>query len=305
MNLEKLPTDNLYKFIAISGLFFILIGGVYDYAYVYNIRKLTSDHINLSDKSVIEYKVLISKQSIYFQKLEFLKKQIIMEYNINPDTINHYINTARIKELKALYFEYLELKQELANINNEISLNINDDKFSYEESSLERDKLYRDSVFSSILKTIGGIIFILGLVYWYYKTQRILDKKLKNESNFEKLFEYRFLALKEINIIYYRIQPKRLWEDMDEFESYESVALNQSQINNLISNYLISHSSILDSDELKLIKKIEWISNDIKFEINHNEFTVSSKGIKLSKELLSNLQIVCEKMKVKFDNDYK
>jgi len=152
----------------------------------------------------------------------------------------------------------------------------------------------------------AGIVFFFGgLLFWYFKTQRIQDKKLKKEAGFEKVFNLRFEALKEISFIYNELQPKKIWKDMDVYDYYESIVMSSSNLHNLITDYIGKNSAILSTSEQKEISDLKWIANDMELEINKKDFSVSNRGIKLGEEFSTNLKELCDNMKKKFDKEYK
>jgi hypothetical protein len=306
MDISKLPTDNLYKFIAIGGLIFVLIGVGFSYSYKYKFDKLQIEHLNKIQQESIDFGPLIAKQSTLERKQRFLSEIALKKFNVKsiafPDSC---LKPDVLEKLKPLKYEYEDLVVELAEVEMKIDSNKENLNKKRKEISLEQDKLLDSSVWYYLIALIGILIFIGGVILWYFKTQRILDKKLKNESTFGRLFDLRYEALKEINLVYYKSQPKKTWADMDAYEAYESVAFNQSLLNNLINGYLNRHSAILDATELNKIKELEWISNDIQFEIDKTNFSVSDHGIKLSEQFIGNLKEICDTMKKSFDKEYK
>jgi hypothetical protein len=306
MDIGKLPTDNLYKFIAIGGLILILIGIGFTYTYMYNVEKLQIEQLNRIHNESIDFGPLTAKEASLERKMNFLDKIARNKFDIKSITFpDSTLSPKLFDDFKTLKYEYESLIVEKEAVKKEIDANKENLDFKMKGIQLEQGRILKDSIKYYVLSFFGFILFVAGLLLWYYKTQRVIDKKLRNEANYEKLFDLRYIALKEINLIFYKIQPKRIWEDMDEYEAYENVAFNQSLINQLISSYLNNHSAILDSVDLTALKKLERISNDIQFEINQTQFSVSKTGIDLSKELISNLKLICDNMKTKFDKEYK
>lgn len=407
MDIGKLPTDNLYKFIAIGGLVLFLFGLGFTLAFNFQIDRLQLEEKNRIRQESIKFGPLAEKEASIIRQMDYLDKIARRKYLIKSidytdlktdsilaniyeyieemdypdskkdslysaifyidqadsyskyslysdimDTIQktgyadsimnhvyshtidlfytHLIDSGKyhpiknpslayhdkasyysamdfstLKELKPLKDEYESLNIDLETVREEIEINKEYLNYEKEGIQLERDRLLKGYKGYYIVVFLGVALLIAGLMLWYYKTQRILDKKLKNESNFDKLFEYRYHALKELSLMYYRVYPKKMWEDMDEYEAYQNVTLNQNQINNLIKNYLNEHSAILDPEEIKAFRDLELISNDLRFEVNEKDLSVTPKGVNLSKDVINKLKLILDNMKSKFDKEYK
>ncbi len=306
MDIGKLPTDNLYKFISISGLLILVVGIGFSYGYLYKVEKLQIEVLNRIHQESIEFGPLTAKEASIERKIEYLELLAKIRYNLNSlHLIDTRLTREILAEIKPLKYEYENLRVDLESIRKDIELNKENLEEKKNGIQLEQGKIMKDSIVYYFLSFAGMGIFIAGLYFWYRKTQSIIDKKLKSESHYDKLFDLKYQALQEINLLYFRAKPKKFFHDMDTQEAYSSVAFSQSLINHWLISYLNKHSAIIDTSDLEKLKELESISNDIGFEVKVEEFYVSEKGIKLSTSLIEILKAVCDHMKNKFDKEYK
>lgn len=148
------PTDSLYKFVALSGLAVVLISLYYP---AEQVRELQIQQIDIeASVANIEYENLILKQ-----KAAFLEKQIDQA---DDDEVSRDLHEER-------YQAELALNQKL-----------NTAKASTEKLKILRSdcELYVALSWARLL--IGLAMSIIGFCLWYFRVQRHLDQKLRNEA---------------------------------------------------------------------------------------------------------------------------
>lgn len=174
----EIPTDNLYKFIAIFGL---AIFSLAIYIFVNN-QRIFEESIKESNKThakvIFEESQNVSKKVILDERIEFLHMKIKSEYGIkNTSTILDQ-DYQRIKDKAQFEKDYDNLKKlELE------SLLLHDKEF---HSKLNSDKIYSSiRTYSTlpigILIIIGIALMIVGFSLWYYRTQKYYDKAIKGK----------------------------------------------------------------------------------------------------------------------------
>ena len=205
--IPSLPTDNLYKFIAISGLIMTLV------AIIYPMTILDSAYLKIADlksrRTNIEYELdkLHAKDTLINMKLNELRGNIIndsimekeyknlysVEYNNSIRTlcrskefreyyafVEKYENSlfpfkAKMNEIEDLRKEREDLRIKIINLlkqSNIISGKIDSEIKIYESK--------REIIF--ILLFMGMVLTFSGFFLWYIKVQHLLDIKLKQET---------------------------------------------------------------------------------------------------------------------------
>ena len=166
--MSYLPTDNLYKFLAIAGLIII---GVSVYHTETLLRTLETDSLNIATDLAVGKAEMEFWQSRE-KKLENITKNSIAQQQSRhkPDPEKLEL-TYSIQELKSIEDETERLKRDLR---------ITDAKI---EGKLQKSKkltaqLEKTFFFAKVLIGIGFILTILGFGLWYYNVQRLLDLKL-------------------------------------------------------------------------------------------------------------------------------
>lgn len=304
--MEKIPTDNLYKFISLGGLLIMLLGLSFFFGYTYKVDKLQLESYHKISKNTIDFTPLIAQQATLERKQAYLELLAKKQYHIKSlFFLDSSLTLKDLIKIKPLKYEYEGIGIELAKIQKGIEQNDVLKKEELKRIQLEQREILNNSIYYFLLGAIGFLIFLLGIFFWYWKTQSILDKKLRNESHPSRLFDLRYEALKEINNLFIQSEPKKFWEEMSKYEAYEQVAFNHKAIALFTSNYLNTHSAILDTEDLKAIKELDNISNEIQFTINPDEQTVNNAGIKMAEDFISKLKLLCDNMRNKFEKDFK
>lgn len=204
MQFPNIPTDNLYKFMAITGLITIILSFA---SLFYSLNKLMNDQMDLLKNSAL------SNIDLKYQVNDMYQWSKLADFHISkiPDSIiqsNDYKkiewyvgddDTVRISLLEIDYFLesgmitdqslFALLKTERKIIQNYI-----DTEKNRVIAKSTRKKLNRRMVFSafhfflSVLFTIYGFnLTVKGFRFWYDRHQKYQDMIIKNES--EKINE--------------------------------------------------------------------------------------------------------------------
>jgi hypothetical protein len=184
MNLPNLPTDNLYKFIALTGVILLVITIFYpeyqrknlrDEIEVYNgeVRKLTLEKTKSTEKqkevkkriAILDEKSNCNCQSIVndsiivrTQIIEGPKELIELSKEIDK-LIEEYTQLNRDFDLKSL-----EISTKLALINN------------------KENDLFEINEVTGYFGPFSLLIAFIGFLLWYEKTQKFQDKVLKEQA---------------------------------------------------------------------------------------------------------------------------
>lgn len=160
MSLISIPTDNLYKFIAISGLVLIVSVMFFAETQVSSIEKLIINHKTQSKLLDIETSFLQEKVASLKDEVTYIgESKSLNTPSEKVDAIN--------RENEENSFELKQLKITRA-------------KFEGEVAATE----YLNNKLSRLWPTLlfyfgtGHVLAILGFALWYYKIQRFEDQKM-------------------------------------------------------------------------------------------------------------------------------
>lgn len=222
MDIPNLPTDNLYKFMALAGLI-LFISALYLYESDFSkisdeidqihqeVAILSQDTItintltkDLDERAYIIYDYVIEKYTDLKKTSEPKKysKLIKSFYSKGlPDSSSYflynvfYAYSLRKPELKPLYEEYKVINDKY----HDLAINFNkirvEQKSKLARISTKNKRMMWTGTFYSILLGIGFIISFYGFLFWYYKIQVHQDKLLrysllKEGGELEKMLEY-------------------------------------------------------------------------------------------------------------------
>lgn len=163
MDMLKIPTDNLYKFLAVTGLVLFLGCGYLAYLYQQNIDKELMLHevkIKNLDASISR----LSKEASFPTS----SSEIVSLF----DTINNSPEKAREifkKKDQALQ----DLKDE------ELQKIFEDNLKPYIEREIKDVQKLTSALW--FIAIAGGIVSIIGFLLWYLFVQRYMDIKLRHE----------------------------------------------------------------------------------------------------------------------------
>lgn len=184
INLPNFPTDNLYKFIAISGIVLFIFAIVYP---EYRRTELNKD-ITLNNG---EIKKLLVENNKAKSKLEEIKEEIdILDSNAN--ITGSFVNDSIIRRTRILRGEnnLVEDSKKIDKLVNEWS----DLKIQIELKAIEiniKSELIKNNendikIINEMMNTLGPIsvlITFFGFLFWYSKTQRLQDKMLLEQTS--------------------------------------------------------------------------------------------------------------------------
>ena len=153
MSIPNLPTDNLYKFIALSGVAMFIIINLYSFK---NIIEIEEDIRKLKLES-----------KIYKKESGFIDEDI---NNFNTDGLNSISEV--INQLDPIKIKLRELAIKEIRI-----------KHNLEEVEKRNNDKYLLLIIWSATMIISISMMVYGFSYWYKRVQKFLDIKLKNESS--------------------------------------------------------------------------------------------------------------------------
>ncbi|HCA08207.1 hypothetical protein [Chryseobacterium sp.] len=171
-----IPTDNLYKFIAIFGL---AIFALAIYIFVNNQQSFENSIVNSNlnhSKILLEKSQNDSKRIILDEKIEMLRIKIKVNYGIENTLKISEPEYSKINNKEGFERDYEKLKAfELDNL-------LLGDKAFHIEKNLEKNheniKVYT-TIPMLILSIIGIGLMVAGFSLWYTKTQKYHDKQLR------------------------------------------------------------------------------------------------------------------------------
>ncbi len=183
LNVPNFPTDNLYKFLAISGIVLFLVAVFYPEYRRTEIR----DEITLYNSEINKLSIEKSKAKMKLDEIKNELDELEANIEIKKSTVNDsVISRVRVlsgkKEIVDLSHKIDRLVYEWKDINREIelkSIEINT------KSKLIDDKNSDVKVFddaANILGPFSVLVMTLGFILWYEKTQKLQDKVLAEQA---------------------------------------------------------------------------------------------------------------------------
>jgi len=204
MEIPNLPTDNLYKFMATSGVVIVIVGFLMNY---YGTKDSISELNKIkTENCLLEFDIENLKKSDSLISIELDKLESdFKKYDLVNDSIHEKINIAEIKsfykeqknrdlfvflntyrgdifpeirkleEIKLKRAKRDELEQSIKR--NEILLN---ERYRIWESANSRMNIL--IWMWSIFNGIGALIASIGFILWYRRVQKYMDQELKNKN---------------------------------------------------------------------------------------------------------------------------
>ena len=170
-NIKDLPTDNLYKFMAIFGMLLIVLPFLVFPTiqnYKYRIIDLTTKAA-LKDNELKELEKIVKQVEDKTSQLN--KEEHIKNYE-NEFDVNKSREVNEVEKTVKDVFKKIEIGEiESINLNNELKKVVAD--FNYFAILIYIIKVF---------PIIGFIISIIGFYLWYNKNQKYLDIIIKKES---------------------------------------------------------------------------------------------------------------------------
>ena len=173
MNIPRLPTDNLYKFMAIFGL--ILFGGSIYLSILSADKKFESDDklIILKNQYELDSAVYEFQERISNAKLEKLERDFERDHNEEID-----------RKL------FLEAQQAIVNGSKIIA---SKEKLNQaeREAAFNKERSRHYEFISNVLMILGSFLIVFGFSLWYYFHQKYIDaeQKWKGEIFAEQIKE--------------------------------------------------------------------------------------------------------------------
>ena len=156
MNVPSLPTDNLYKFLAIFGIV-ICIFSIYIYQNKYNLY--TEEFFEVR-KEFAKYGPMLDRVTLLLERIE-----------TDP-------SDKSLPENKKLFAATLDAIDKL---NQEIKTGHEIAEYSKEKEERAWEEIRILWKYSKIFFFIGVLMSIVGFYLWYVKVQKPLDKLLKKQ----------------------------------------------------------------------------------------------------------------------------
>lgn len=170
MNIPTLPTDNLYKFIAIFGLILTALS--------FYVREIPFDERHRLNKEMRNYNIKMDgyvelRNSI--DSTDLIIHKFMEQFDVEParkylDSVDLYM---RVNEnLKKDYADYVHVARDLKNEGKSI--------LSYLEYNDEKVDYYNR--YAKGLLFVGGFLIFLGFSLWYHRHQRYIDAERRWEG---------------------------------------------------------------------------------------------------------------------------
>lgn len=183
MTIPNLPTDNLYKFVALTGIFLFLFTTIYpEYKYqeISNEMTLIDGEISKLDFEKTKIK---EKQKELKNKVDRLDQQCNCGTKsiVNDSIIIRTIILDGSKELLELSSSIDQLVEQWSDLNRQLSIKMID-IITRQKILLNKQKeiqKYQDE--ADIYTPLSFILAFIGFFSWYHKTQSIQDNLLKEQ----------------------------------------------------------------------------------------------------------------------------
>ncbi len=160
--MPNLPTDSLYKFMAIAGLVFI-VSGIY-----FGLNKSHEFEIKMADVSKDSQIINVKVTNLLEQTEELKEKVVEWEKNRNEKLRETYIT--EVKQIR-------QNRDQLEILRIELNQKLDLVKVTGFELKLARIYMYFGLF-------IGCLFVILGFTFWYLKVQFYLDKIIKKKAGY-------------------------------------------------------------------------------------------------------------------------
>jgi len=161
----NLPTDNLYKFLAISGLVIVMFSIYYPFQKDHELKFLLIDIDSEIKLKELQITYLETKSGLLKQELDKIEK-MLNENDQIPDKELH-----RTK-MQTMYDDFYKSVLELHKSN----INIIKDT---EKSQLLNKELEVYKIIGIVSLVLGIIVMVGGFWVWYIKVQRPADNQLQ------------------------------------------------------------------------------------------------------------------------------
>lgn len=185
MSLFTPPTDNLYKFLALTGLVFIAVGLAIPAVFF---RQTGMEYLaQLRGSQELEVQEEFTNQrleTLKHREQEAIGRRTILQKRL--DGLNSTSNSAEVDKLEGLVKEANREIESIADSSKELSLNLALKRAQVNSEETVSVNQRRDS---RVLLGIGAIAFLLGLllsvlgfVLWYRRLQRFQDRETAEKA---------------------------------------------------------------------------------------------------------------------------
>jgi len=179
MSLQNLiPTDNMYKFFAITGLVIVIYAITIPYAKIQELKKQNIANVGERELIILEWTQLEELAENYKNNTENLTSRALKIAKKNqriPESLSN--------ELKDKLYETIEEKKELIqkkHLFKQKELQYNN-KITLYEYNLKLTKSY--TIIGLVLGILGIFLSVFGFIFWYIRCQRNQDLIMKQQVN--------------------------------------------------------------------------------------------------------------------------
>ncbi len=185
MTIPNLPTDNLYKFIALSGVFLLILALIYpEYKYSQIIEELEILEGEFS-KIEVESDRIEDKRKALKRKIENLDEKCNCGQKsiVNDSIITRKIIIEGPPELIELSDEIQVLVDDYKELQIQQKLKLIEQKTKHRIISNKSEELAEFRKDENEYIGISFLTAVIGFIFWYDRTQKYQDKLLKFQYN--------------------------------------------------------------------------------------------------------------------------
>jgi hypothetical protein len=179
MNIIKLPTDNLYKFISLSGLLLCIASFVFLEWYVFELQRRSFETLREVKQLFLDVDELTGD---YYVEPESKTQEIEQNKFFSLDTLE-----SKVREIEnSMREDNRQLDKDVTNKNleREVALNVKRKNLDIVYKAQMLGWYYRVARETRIIAIsgilIGGLFMSVGFVLWYINIQRYQDQSLRN-----------------------------------------------------------------------------------------------------------------------------
>ena len=168
--IPNLPTDNLYKFIALSGVLITILT-------IYTLQTRTDsifEKLYVIELENSKLEVTIEHNEVKIRRLNEIIDNSIKEKNGNIHVVNGKLLIRYSTE------EVKELISDVENYKFQIKLGIAKSKADIKQIETLNNQLEKSFNWSIFIILIGTVLSVFGFRMWYIKVQKPLDNQISN-----------------------------------------------------------------------------------------------------------------------------
>ncbi len=198
MTIPNLPTDTLYKFMAIFGLIL--------YGFSYYLEFNTNQSLDSTDEKVFRHFLLRNQLGNQWRDQVKINRMSWIEYLIDdvwkPEGFNRGMNLDSLRSLDKWQLsnqgdELVNASMNLDSLGNVIEELYGEGEILYKQQTKERTRLVELLQLTNDLRFYAKILMGFGFLLWYFLSQRIIDaerrvslqllrEKLNNTKNLDE-----------------------------------------------------------------------------------------------------------------------